>query len=135
MLHRREHGSKSSVQNLTKANTLICFKNLTTKSKRLIQRAELLHSFIMMYSTVLGSEHGLVNQDALNGNVSGRRLYCSSRLKLISERLHLLPQKLVSSRQRSLNSLVLSVLSPTMQLSSQGILATLNLSKNRGFEK
>ena len=57
------------------------------------------------------------------------------RLKLISERLHLLPQQLVSSRQRSSNSLVLSVLSPTMQLSSQGILATLNLSKNRGFEK
>lgn len=38
-------------------------------------------------------------------------------------------------KTKVLNGLVLSVLSTTMQFSSQGILATLNLSKNRGFWK
>lgn len=59
---------------------------------------------------------------------------CIARMGNESECLPVLTSEAtVFLRQSSLNGLVLSVLSTTMQFNSQGILATLNLSKNRGF--
>lgn len=126
-------GALSSVQNLTRAKTLTRFKKSHYKIKKTDPKSELLGPCALTYSTVSGRERGLRHRDSSGAAFQEGGCARSSRLKLVSEGLHLLPPKLVSCRQRSLHSSALSVLSPTMQLSSQSVLAT--LSKNRGFEK
>lgn len=70
----------------------------------------------------------------LDGNVAAAQEQgCAAFLPEMSARLRVQTGDAGSPERQVLNSLVLSVLSTTTQLSSQGILATLNLSKNRGF--
>ena len=124
-------GALSSVQNLTRAKTLTRFKKSHYKIKKTDPKSELLGPCALTYSTVLGSERGLRHRDSLGAAFQEGGCARSSRLKLVSKGLHLQSYSLFQTR--SFHSLALSVLSPTMQLSSQDILATFTLSKNKCF--
>lgn len=130
-------GSQRAVPNLSKSEYTTLKKKKKKshyKIKKIDQRAESLRSF--QEDTQLGAGGGL-GPGCARRPVSGRRLGAlpAETSQQGSARPNLRGWLRSLLKTKVLNGLVLSVLSTTMQFSSQGILATLNLSKNRGFWK